>query len=371
MARNQEIKFLSENLQVPDEIVRFPEFVDERRYFQEDIYAFSDTHFFKLRVNDGVPAKLLKYKRLTSPVLRESSYEAHELHDESSRKAVLFIFQNIMIAGTVRKMRQQFVAKNMLLNVDSVYRDESHNVLYRVIEVECLLEGSATEARDDIVRRILTSFRVKPYELLPYSNIHMVNMIRKSEYFRKELENSTHAGRLILIDGGSATGKSTVKNLLTDKYKLGYARRDTTRSPRPDDLMAHDYNFISRSDFNLRALMGEYLEFRDFLFDMSYGLRWSEFIGPLSRGEDMMALINLGNGHFTKRLFPKATLILLYADLQIIQARLESRGTMTKEQIEERLENNRLARTYLEAYDYAIDSSKFGPEDVAERIFRG
>jgi guanylate kinase/adenylate cyclase class IV len=370
MARNQEIKFLSDMLQVPDEIFRLAGFVDEKRYFQEDIYAVSETHFFKLRINDRVPAKLLKYRRLTSPVLRESSFEAYELQDESSRKAANFIFQNIAIAGVVRKERQQFVAENMLLNVDSVYRDDEQRVLYRVIEIECLLDDPSVATQDEMVQEILNAFHVKPYELLPYSNIHMVNMIRWSEYFRNELAKESHTGRLILIDGGSATGKSTIKNLLTERYKLGYARRDTTRSSRPDDSITHDYNFVSRTDFDLRALMGKYVEFRDFLFGMSYGLLWSEFVGALSRGENMMALINLGNGYFTKRLFPEATLVLLYADLKTIRARLESRGTMTREQIEERLENNRLARTYLDAYDLAINTSEVGPEEVAERIFR-
>jgi guanylate kinase len=370
MARNQEIKFLSESLLVPDEIVVLGRFVDEKSYFQQDIYAFSETHFFKLRINDGVPAKLLKYRRLTSPVLRESSYETHELPDESSQKAALYIFENITIAGVVRKKRQQLVAEDMLLNVDSVYRDEGQSVLYRVIEIERFQDQTSADVRDEAVEEIIKFFRVKPYELLPYSNIHMVNMIRRSEYFRSELSKRTHVGRLILIDGGSATGKSTIKSLLTDKYKLRYAPRDTTRASRPDDLLTRDYNFVSRAEFNLRALMGDYIEFRDFLFDMSYGLPWLEFVGPLSRGEDVMALINLGNGYFTKRLFPEATLVLLFADLEIIRARLESRGTMTEEQIEERLENNRLARTYLDAYDLAINTSEVGPEEAAERILR-
>jgi guanylate kinase len=83
-----------------------------------------------------------------------------------------------------------------------------------------------------------------------------------------------------------------------------------------------------------------------------------------------MALINLGNGFFTKKLFPEATLVLLHADLHTIRARLNRRGDMTEEQIEERLENNRVAADYAEAYDANIDTSKFGPRQVAEQIVR-
>jgi guanylate kinase len=366
MATNQEIKFISAGSGVPKEVLRFLSSGDEKTYLQEDIYAFSDTNFFKLRINDGVPTKLLRYRRLTSPVLRESSYDAYELLNSSAREAALFIFRSLSTAGTVRKKRRQFLARDLLLNVDTIYDDEWKTPLYHAVEVEYFRKDSSKNDTGRTVQKILDWFGVKPYELLPYSNIHMINMLRSSKQFRHVL--SQGAGRLILIDGGSATGKSTVKKILVEKYSFGYAPRDTTRERRPDDLITHDYNFVSRVEFNRRALLGEYIEFRDFLFDMSYGLPWSGFIEPLSRGSNMMALINLGNGYFTKKLFPNATLVLLYADVQVIRERLEVRGTMTNEQIEERIENNRLARTYLDAYDRAIDTSKFSPQEVADQI---
>lgn len=366
MAKNYEVKFIVRDAVAPTKVHQLLGSADERSYFQEDMYAFSDTSFFKLRIDDGVPIKLLRYKRLTSPVLRESNYEVFELSDPSSREAALFVFDSIPIAGIVRKRRHQFITKDLLLNLDFIFNDEWETVLYHVVEVEYFQNGSAAEEIDTVIQKIIDWFKVKPYELLPYSNIHMANMMRRSLHFRNRL--SREAGRLILIDGGSATGKSTVKKLLIEKYKLGYAARDTTRESRPDDFTTHDYNFVSRAEFNRKALCGEYIEFRDFLFGMSYGLPWSEFIEAVSDGKDMMALINLGNGYFTKKLFPDATLVLLYADVEVIRARLEERGTMTKEQIEERIANNRLARTYIGAYDRAIDTSKFSPKEVAEQI---
>lgn len=368
MARNQEIKFICEDACVPEGVFRALELVDERTIVQEDIYAFANSHYFKLRINDGVPAKLLRYKRLTSPVLRESSYEAYELSDDSSRQAARFVFESIPIAGTVRKTRRQFEAKNLLLNVDTVYEDEWQTTLYHVVEIECFQDALPPEEVSVLVDQVLSWFNVEPYKLLPYSNVHMVNMMNNSKRFRNELRNSRDGGQLFLIDGGSATGKSTIKKLLVEKFKLGYAPRDTTRASRPDDLLNQDYIFVSRADFNRKALLGDYIEFRDFLFDMSYGLSWSKFVNPLLEGKDMMALINLGNGYFTKRLFPEAKLVLLYADVQIVRARLQARGAMTREQIDERIENNRLARTYLDAYDLAIDTSMSTPEEVAEQV---
>ena len=367
MSKNQEIKFIRERAEAPEEVLRAIGFATERKTAQEDVYSFAEGQFFKLRINDGMPAKLLRYNRLTSPVIRESRYESYELQDKSSRDTARLVFDNIAIAGCVRKLRRQFEAPNLLLNFDTVFEDGWENELYRVVEVEYSENAVPSAKSIESVQQILNCFGVRPFELLPYSNIHMVNMLKMSKAVRSRLGGKP-VGKLILIDGGSGTGKSTIKDLLTKRYKLKYARRETTREPRADDAETNDYRFVSSSNFNRSALLGEYIEFRDFLFGMSYGLPWSEFVDSLSQGDDVMALINLGNGHFTKRLFPAAKLVLLYAGVDTIRKRLLSRGGLTIEQIEERIENNRLATSYIGAYDLAIDTSQHSPIEVAEKI---
>jgi guanylate kinase/adenylate cyclase class IV len=367
MKKNQEIKFITDCTQTPKDVLREIGVFTERRMVQEDIYSFSNDQFFKLRVNDNIPVKFLRYNRLTSPVIRESQYEAYELIDKSAQDAARFAFENIQIAGTVKKHRQQFEAKNILLNIDTVYSNNWKTELYRVVEIEYYDETISAEESIRDVRKILDWFGVRPFELLPYSNIHMVNMLMMSFSVRPHLEGESK-GKLTLIDGGSGTGKSTIKELLINSHRMGYARRETTRAPRPDDTTTNDYRFVSSAEFNRSALLGEYIEFRDFLFGMSYGLPWKEFIAPLSQGQNMMALINLGNGYFTKRLFPSARLVLLYADVDTIRQRLHARGSLTREQVEERIENNRLATSYIDAYDLAIDTSKYSAEEVARKI---
>jgi guanylate kinase len=198
----------------------------------------------------------------------------------------------------------------------------------------------------------------------------MVNMLKTAQDYQNRYREGRGAGRLILIDGGSGTGKSTIKDILVTKWKFSYARRDTTRALRPDDISSGDYNFVSQEAFSRKAISGDYIEFRDFLFGMSYGLPWNEFIGPLCDGQNVMALINLGNGFFTKRLFPDATVVLLHADIATIRKRLEHRGSMTEAQIEERLDNNRLAVSYMAAYDEDINTSVFGPAEAADKIVK-
>jgi guanylate kinase/adenylate cyclase class IV len=367
VAHNIELKFMLDHHQRIDEIFNAFRFDTERCYKQEDLYLYGADCYFKLRIDDNNPSHILCYKRLTSPVLRESSYEKIEL-DHSTRSIVQYIFQHVKLAGTVKKKRRQIKGINVLINIDEVLADDWQSTLYSVVEIEYFANTDRALNGEGIVAELLRLMAVRPQQIMPYSNIHMVNMIKRSKIERQKYKDAKDAGRLVLIDGGSGTGKSTIKDILVKEYGLHYAKRDTTRPPRPDDYVTGDYNFASRGEFDTTAIDGAYIEFRDFLFGMSYGLPWYQFIDPLCRGSDVMALINLGNGYFTKRLFPEASLVLLHADIDVVRRRLESRGTATIEQLEERLENNRLAKTYVEAYDVNIDTSRHSAPETAEMI---
>jgi guanylate kinase/adenylate cyclase class IV len=367
---NIEVKFIYDSAHQLDAVLKAYSFDDEEIISQNDIYLYGQSCFFKLRTNNGTPTKLLKYKRLTSPVLRESAFESVLLEGDAERSVAKYIFGNVIRAGVVRKQRRQFRSREFLLNVDEILAEDSSTKLYSVVEIEYFVRDANSKAAQRTIDNILRVVGVKPYQIMPYSNIHMVNMLNASRVYRQAYKSANRRGQLILIDGGSGTGKSTVKEILVTEGGFQYAKRDTTRAPRPDDFTSEDYNFVAQDEFARKALSGKYIEFRDFLFGMSYGLPWEEFAEPLCQGKKVMALINLGNGFFTKKLFPEATLVLLHADLQTIRARLNRRGDMTQEQIKERLENNRVAANYAEAYDAHIDTSRFGPRQVAEQIVR-
>jgi guanylate kinase len=366
VSRNIEIKFIQDREQRLDELFRYIQIEDERYLEQEDIYLYGNHCYFKLRINERIPAHILKYNRLTSPVLRESRYEKVTL-DDSTRPFAEYTFRHVKRSGTVKKKRRQLQAKGFLINIDSIFDDDWTTELYSVVEIEHT-PNKEISIDEKFIGDLLSQMAVKPYHIMPYSNIHMVNMMKRSKIEREKFRAAKSDGALILIDGGSGTGKSTIKEMLVNDWNFFYAKRDTTRAPRADDFKSGDYNFVSRDEFEVSAIEGRYIEFRDFLFGMSYGLPWNYFIDPLCAGAQVMALINLGNGFFTKTLFPEATVILLHADVNTIRQRLEARGTITREQIEERLENNRLALTYIAAYDYHINTSEHSASEVAEII---
>jgi guanylate kinase len=147
-----------------------------------------------------------------------------------------------------------------------------------------------------------------------------------------------------------------------------YALRETTRNPRSGDETSQDYVFVSKERFFAAALRGDYAEFRDFEFGMSYGLPWQSFMNSILEGRNVLGLINLGNGPYLKRICPEVVTVLLVADPEVIRSRLQARGALLPEQIEERVHNSMLARGYAPTYDHVIDTGKVGVEDAASLV---
>jgi len=165
-------------------------------------------------------------------------------------------------------------------------------------------------------------------------------------------------GRLIVIDGASCSGKSTVVRHILQLPGLdtAFAKRYTTRAPRPGDEAEDNYHFVTQDKFRHMVETGKFIEHKDYLFGMSYGLPRKETLDLLSRHDFVLALIDLGRFDMVKQALPEAFGILLTVPIDTIERRLRKRGTSTEEQIAERLENARLAFSYAPKYDMVLDN---------------
>src|SRR5215470_15485773 len=178
------------------------------------------------------------------------------------------------------------------------------------------------------------------------------------------------AGTLFLLDGASCSGKSTLVDRLSNGAgSVDLVPRYSTRERRLDDQRRREYIFVSPDAFRARAESGAFIEYRDFLFGMSYGLPWAEAFAPLLEGRPALGVINLGNVEHVKALLPEAVTILVDASLDTIRHRLIARGVNTTEQIEERLSNAARVEDFRRFYDYVV-SNEEGGLDAAEAQLR-
>ena len=77
-------------------------------------------------------------------------------------------------------------------------------------------------------------------------------------------KNEQGQGRLVVLLGPSAVGKSTVVHRLREEIpQLYFSVSMTTRDPRPGEVDGRDYFYVTREEFQEKIDAGEMLEWAD------------------------------------------------------------------------------------------------------------
>jgi guanylate kinase len=158
-------------------------------------------------------------------------------------------------------------------------------------------------------------------------------------------------GRVVVLSGPSAVGKSTVVRCLREQIPdLHFSVSATTRAPRPGETDGVDYHFVTPDRFQE-------------LIDAAALLEWAEIHGGLHRsgtvaqpvreaveaGHPVLIEVDLAGARAVKQAMPEAISVFLAPpSWEALEARLIARGTETPEVIERRLST---ARTELAAQD--------------------
>jgi guanylate kinase len=159
------------------------------------------------------------------------------------------------------------------------------------------------------------------------------------------------AGRVVVLSGPSAVGKSTLVGCLRERIpELHFSVSATTRAPRPGEVDGVDYHFVTPARFQQ-------------LIDEGALLEWAEIHSGLHRsgtparpirdataaGHPVLVEVDLAGARAVKQAMPEAiTVFLAPPSWEALESRLVGRGTETAEVIERRLAT---ARTELAAQD--------------------
>lgn len=147
-------------------------------------------------------------------------------------------------------------------------------------------------------------------------------------------------GRVLVLSGPSAVGKSSVVRQLREKLPdLHFSVSATTRDPRPGEIEGSDYHFVSPDRFQELIDSGELLE-------------WAEIHGGLHRsgtpaapvreaagsGRSVLIEVDLAGARAVKRAMPDALSVFLAPpSREALHQRLVGRGTETPERMTRRL----------------------------------
>jgi guanylate kinase len=165
------------------------------------------------------------------------------------------------------------------------------------------------------------------------------------------------AGRVVVLSGPSAVGKSTLVHRLRERIPdLYFSVSATTRAPRPGEVDGVDYHFVTPARFQQ-------------LIDEGALLEWAEIHGGLHRsgtlarpvreataaGHPVLIEVDLAGARAINQAMPEAiTVFLAPPSWSDLEARLIGRGTETPEVIDRRLATARTEMLAQDAFDAVV-----------------
>jgi guanylate kinase len=164
-------------------------------------------------------------------------------------------------------------------------------------------------------------------------------------------------GRVVVLSGPSAVGKSTVVRCLREQLAdLYFSVSATTRAPRPGEVDGVDYHFVTSDEFQQ-------------LIDRGALLEWAEIHGGLHRsgtlaqpvreamaaGRPVLIEVDLAGARAVKSALPEALSVFLAPpSWEALEARLAGRGTETPEVMARRLATARAELAAQSDFDVVV-----------------
>jgi guanylate kinase len=171
----------------------------------------------------------------------------------------------------------------------------------------------------------------------------------------------TGQGRVVVLSGPSAVGKSTVVRCLRERLPdLHFSVSATTRAPRPGEVDGVDYHFVTPARFQQLIDEGALLEWAD----IHGGLHRSGTLADPIRaatasGHPVLIEVDLAGARAVKKAMPEAvTVFLAPPSWEDLKARLVGRGTETPEVIQRRLNTARVEMAAQGDFDEVVVNSR-------------
>jgi guanylate kinase len=178
-------------------------------------------------------------------------------------------------------------------------------------------------------------------------------------------------GRLIVVSGPSAAGKSTLIRAAREAIpELAYSVSATTRNPREGEVDGRDYVFLSREEFEKWIEEGRFLEWAEYSGNL-YGTPEERVEEFLENGRSVILEVELQGARQVRQGRPDAVMVFVRApNLEETRKRLEGRATVDLEALEARMTTALSEVSAREDFDYEVvnDERERAQEDMIETM---
>ena len=169
------------------------------------------------------------------------------------------------------------------------------------------------------------------------------------------------SGRVLVLSGPSAVGKSTVVRCLRERVPdLYFSVSVTTRLPRPGETDGVDYRFVPPERFQQFIDDGELLEWAEIHGGLHRSGTLAEPIRRMSQGgRPVLIEVDLAGARSVKQALPDAvTVFLAPPSREALRQRLIGRGTETAEIMARRLATADVELAAQDEFDMVVVNSR-------------
>lgn len=166
---------------------------------------------------------------------------------------------------------------------------------------------------------------------------------------------SGRRGMLYIVSAPSGAGKTTLcKQIVTSVPTIWHSVSFTTRSPRADEKHGSDYHFVDEQVFQGMVSQNEFLEHAH-VHGHWYGTPRKPLVDKMEEGVDVLLEIDVQGALQLKKLCNDAVYIFIVPpSLDVLRARLQSRGSDSQEEIARRLKKAKEEIWCFRNYDYIV-----------------
>lgn len=167
----------------------------------------------------------------------------------------------------------------------------------------------------------------------------------------------TQSGKSIIVCAPSGAGKTTiVRHLLKIFENLAFSVSATSREPRKGETPGIHYHFISAEEFRKKIKDSEFLEWEEVYTDQFYGTLKSEINRLWNEEKHVIFDVDVEGGANLKEIFGDRALAIFVRppSIDVLEARLRSRGTETEESLQKRLSKAVWELTYESKFDTTV-----------------
>ena len=175
-------------------------------------------------------------------------------------------------------------------------------------------------------------------------------------------------GSLFVIAAPSGAGKTTLTRLaLAQNPRLALSISTTTRAPRPGEENGVHYHFVSVETFHQMQAAGDFLESAE-VHGNFYGTSRQGIEALLAADRDVILEIDWQGAQQIRQIYPESVgIFILPPSFDVLESRLQGRGTDSPEIIARRVANAREELRHLNEFPYVIINENLN-EALAELL---